>query len=177
MSGTKAPSAWQIERAFAALTQVRDRLLAEDATLPEDQRLWQDMIEGEAEGDPLAVIDRVIRAAIDAEMLADLAHVRKTELSEREARFKRRCEQFREVAFRLLDALEIRHRETPDFTAWIGAGRQRVIITDDTKLPESLVRVKREPALSLIAAGLKAGEQIEGAALANGGPSLTIRKS
>ncbi len=171
----RPPSTRQVEEAFAALAQARDRLLAEDASMPEDQQLWQDMLEGTAEGDPLAVIDRIVRAAIEAEGMAELAHMRATELAERKARFKRRNEQLRALAFQMLDKLKMKRLERPDFTASVRVGQPRVIITDDAQIPEAMMRVKREPALALIAAALKAGNRIEGATLANGSVGLMIK--
>jgi hypothetical protein len=159
---------------MAALQSARARLLEIDPTIADDDTLMLDSIEGEAEGDPLAIIDRLVAAAIHAADLAEIAHVRATELAERKARFKRRNEQLRDVVFQMVSALELKKIERPEYTASVRAGQQRVIVTDEMKLPDSLIRITRTPALSLIAAGLKAGEVIEGAELANGTPSLAI---
>jgi hypothetical protein len=175
MIGTRAPSAYAVQQAMSALLQARERLLAEAPDITEDERLLLDSIEGEAEGDPLAVIDRLVAAAIHANDMAEIAHVRATELAERKARFKRRNEQLRGVVFSMLEALEVRRIERPTYSASVRVGQPKVILTDDTKLPEEFIRIKREPNLSAIGAALKAGEQIEGAMLANGAPGLMIK--
>jgi hypothetical protein len=175
MSGTRAPSAWAVEQAMAALLQARERLLAEAPDITEDEKLLLDSIEGEADGDPFAVIDRLVAAAIHAADMAEIAHVRATELAERKARFKRRNEQLRAILLDMISALDIKRIERPTYTASIGQGPAKVIVTDDTALPNNLMRITRAPNLSAIADALKAGEQIDGATLSNPPMRLTLR--
>jgi hypothetical protein len=176
MSGTRAPSAYAVQQAMSALLQAKARLLAEAPDITEDERLLLDSIEGEAEGDPFAVLDRLVAAAIHAADMAEIAHVRATELAEREARFKRRNEQLRGVVFDMISALDIKRPiERPTYTASIGQGPVKVILTDEEALQDQYVRITKTPILSAIGNALKAGEQVNGATLSNPAPRLILK--
>jgi hypothetical protein len=169
------PSPFQVRRAFEALTFARERLLAEDVG-PEDQKLWADMLEGEADGDPLAVIDRIIEGALDAEAMAEAVQQRRQDLAERKARHERRADRLRQTAQDMLTALDITTLSRAAYGASIGPGRAHVVITDEDRLPPDLVRIKREPNKDAIAKFLKAGEQVAGAELSNPQQVMTVRK-
>ena len=172
---TDAPSPFRIEQAMSALLSARARLLAEDPDIESDERLYADMLEGQSEGDPFDVLDRVIRAAIHAGSMADAAKRRADEISARAARYARRRDNLRAAAFAALDALGIRKHERPDFVASVRAGTASVQITDETKLAQEYVRWSMAPDKAAIAAALKAGEAVDGAELSNGMPSLAIK--
>jgi phosphosulfolactate phosphohydrolase-like enzyme len=168
-------SSYRIAEAMTALAQARDRVLAMDPTAADDDRLLADTIEGEAEGDPMAVIDALVAAAIHANDMAEIAHVRATELAERKARFKRRNEQLRGVVQEMLTALDIRKLERVQYTASIRAGTPHVVVTDIDDLPEIYVRTKREPDKAAILAALKGGYEFDGATLSNSPYQLALR--
>ena len=54
-------------------------------------------------------------------------------------------------------------------------GPQSVEIVDEGLLPEEFFRITKTPNKTLIGEKLKAGEDVPGAQLSNGGESLTIR--
>jgi hypothetical protein len=168
-------SSYAVQQAMTALAQARERLLAIDPDMGEDQTLLADCLEGEAEGDPFAVIDRLVAAAIHANDMAEIAHVRATELAERKARFKRRNEQLRGVVQEMLTALDIRKLERVQYTASIRAGTPHVVVTDIDDLPEIYVRTKREPDKAAILAALNEGYEFDGATKSNAPPSLMIK--
>ena len=169
-----APSAFRLEQAMSALMEKRDQLLREYPEMADDDRLLSDMLDGES-GDAMEVIDRVIRAAIEADMLAKGAKERRNEIAERQARFERRRDNLRAMAFAAFEAIGMSKREAPDFTASIRAGTASVVITDEKLLPEALIRVKREPDKTLIGAALKNGREVPGATLSNPMPTIAIR--
>lgn len=168
-----APSAYQLEQAMAVLLSARERLLTEEPDLADDDKLFQDMLDGET--DALDVLRRVIRASIEAKALAQAAQARIDEIRERKERFMRRSDALRGMAFAAMDALGLRKMEEGDFTASLRPGQPAVVITDETRLPEAFVRVKREPDKALISAALKAGQNVDGAELSNGMPTITVR--
>src|SRR6185295_11735925 len=106
VSGVKPPSPRQLSDAYAVLLQAREKLLAIEPDIAEDPRLFGDMLEGEG-GDAMGTIDRLIRSSIEAEDMAAQAHVRATEIAEREARYKRRNKALRDTAFALMQALDL----------------------------------------------------------------------
>lgn len=172
---TEPPSPRRIYEATLALAAARDRLLAEDPDLESDQRLFHDMVEGEAEGDPFAVLDQVIRAAIEADAMAEAAKVRADAMLARAARFAKRRDALRGIAFAALDSLGIKRHERPDFTASVRAGVPSVTITDESAIPETYWRMTRTPDKGLIRADLKSGVPVPGAELSNAAPSLAIK--
>jgi hypothetical protein len=172
----KGPGAFAVQRAMVALQQARERLLAIDPDIGEDQTLLADCLEGEAEGDPFAVIDRLVAAAIHANDMAEIAHVRATELAERKARFKRRNEQLRGVVQDMLEALSLKRLERPGFTASIRAGTPRVVITDEAAVHMAgFIRTTVETDRAAISAALKAGVEVAGATLSNAPDTLALR--
>ena len=90
-------------------------------------------------------------------------------------RFEQRSDAMRALAFKVLVQAGVRKLELVAATLSIRAGQPRVIITDEARLPEQFVRIKREPDKHLIASHLKAGERVEGAELSNSEPQLAIR--
>lgn len=171
---TAPPSPFKMQQAMTILAGLRDTLLAIDPTIADDPRLFADMLEGEG-GDAVAVIERVIRASIDADCMAEAAKLRKQDIAERQTRYERRCAALRKVAFDVLEALGLPRLEREDFTASVGDRAGKVIITDEKALPKAFTRTTIEPDKTLIAAELKAGRRVRGAVLSNPERGLTIR--
>jgi beta-phosphoglucomutase-like phosphatase (HAD superfamily) len=90
-------------------------------------------------------------------------------------RFEQRSDAMRALAFKVLVQAGVKKLELVAATLSIRAGVPRVIIIDEARLPEQFVRIKREPDKHLIASHLKAGEPVEGAALSNSEPVLSVR--
>lgn len=167
-------SPYKLEQAMSALLAARQRLLAEDPDIASDERLFSDMLEGEA-GDAMEMLDRVLRASVHASDMSDAAQARAEEIAARYNRYKKRAEALRGVAFAVMDALELRRRELPDLTASIAAGRPSVMVTDEDALPEAFVKTERKADKTLIGAALKAGNTVPGATLSNSLPTLQVR--
>lgn len=171
----KPPSPRQLSDAYAVLLQAREKLLAIEPDIAEDPRLFGDMLEGEG-GDAMGTIDRLIRSSIEAEDMAAQAHVRATEIAEREARYKRRNKALRDTAFALMQALDLRKIERADFTANIANGGQpSVVVTEPHEIPDQYQRVIKTPDKAAIRLAIGNGETVPGAMLANPAPSLRIR--
>lgn len=170
----RTPTPYQIQQAMAVAAAVKERIIADDPEAVEDYKLLADMIDGES--DALDIVRALIRHSIEAQALASATKARIDDLKARRDRFERRVETARNTAFAMLEALEWREKiEEPDFTAAIGKGRMSVQITDEALLPERLVRIKREPDKTAIAAELKDGDVVPGAELSNGGAVLVVR--
>ncbi len=168
------PSPFRIEQAMSVLMAARERLLADEPGIEQDEKLYLDCLDGQS-GDAFEIVDRIVHAALEADDLAEQASRRMADIAERRARFKRRNEALRGVAFAMLDALAVPKFERATYTASIRPGQPHVVVTDETKLPPGTVRINREPDKAQISALLKAGETVSGAELSNSMPSLTIR--
>ena len=169
------PSPFKVGEAMRALHEARERILAVEPDMQqEDADLWRDMIEGES-GDAYEVIERIVSASIDADYMAKMVAERQKDLAERKARFERRKDNFRSVALQLLEIIGTDRLTFPDFTVSIGDRPAKVLITDETKLPFALTRTTIEPMKGLIAAELKAGREVPGATWSNPERGISVR--
>lgn len=138
-----------------------------------DDRLLADMLEGETDLHRFlgAVVRRMGEADAFIEGIGDWI----AELKARCDRMEQRSDAMRALAHKVMNWAEVRKVEMPIATLSIRAGQSRVIITDEARLPEQFVRIKREPDKHLIASHLKAGEPVDGAELSNSEPVLSVR--
>ena len=119
----------------------------------------------------IAVVRRMDEAEAFAEGIGDLI----TETKARQQRFEQRSEAMRTLAFKLMNAAEVRKIELPQATLSIRAGVPRVIVTDEAALPPSCVRIHMEPNKTAIKDQLTRGELVPGAEISNAEPVLSVR--
>jgi hypothetical protein len=158
---------------IAEYQRVRESLLASFPELAEDEQALADTLEGET-----SLIDAaasLIRSAIDDEAFEEACTNLAAEKEERAARFGRRAAKLREAALALLQAADLPKLEQPDFTASVGKSRGRVVISDETALPDAMFRTTRAPDKTAIGDALKDGQTVPGALLSNPEPTLTVR--
>lgn len=176
MSDVAAPSSWKVEQALSAWMAARSRLLAEDAELAHDEGALAALL-GPVDGDVRDILSRLLSATQQANAMADGAAEMLANLKGRQERYKRRAEAFRGTIFAIMDATGERKMEFPHGLLSITSGRAAAVITDEDALPDRFVDVKtvRSPDRAAILVALKDGEVVDGAALANGLPVLTVR--
>ena len=149
--------------------------------LLEDLDLRVDTIEGET--DALTMIDRWIKTIEESKILIDGAEIRAKELIERIKRFERRIEALREGIRMVMQAAELHKLERPTATLYFSKSQAKVMdvtgsnfdLRSHPHLADEFVITSRAISKSLIAAALKAGENIEGFQLSNQEPALNIR--
>lgn len=110
-----ALSPYQQAQAATLIRSVRARLLAEDPDL------WLNTLDGES--DAVDLIRNLVRASIDADLLAEAARKRQAEIAGRAERAERRKQALRAAAFALMDLAGITRLPEPDFLARIQAGQ------------------------------------------------------
>jgi hypothetical protein len=103
---------WQQEQAATLIRSVRERLLAEDPDIAADPNLWRDMLDGES--DAIDLIRNLVRASIDADILAEATRKRQAEIA---SRAERRKLAFRAAAMGLMELAGLTRLPEPDFTA------------------------------------------------------------
>jgi hypothetical protein len=170
---TRIPSARRLQEAIARAQSFRAALIADDPSISDDDELLTGMLD--AETDAIDFARQVIRYGLEAGALADAAGARAKALNERKARFERREEAARGTAAAILEALGWRKLEDAEFTASLAVGRPGVVIIDAAALPETCIRIKREPDKATIKSLLEAGQKVPGAELSNAAAVLTIR--
>jgi len=138
-----------------------------------DEQLLADSIEGSTDLHEFltAVVRRMCEAEACAEGIGDLIR----ETKERQQRFEQRGEAMRAMAFKLMNAADVRKLELPQATLSIRAGVPKVIITDETRLPEDCIRIKREADKVAIKEHLARGEHVPGAEMSNATEVITVR--
>jgi len=160
--------------AFSAIhyRAVRDRLKAEDPTL--DEQTLADTVEGLT--DLHEIIVAVVRAAIEDEALVAALKCRLADMQGRVNRLQDRASKRRQIARDVMSELDLRRITAPDFTVSVRPGTPSLTIINEEEVP-SIYWSPGEPRLNRqrLARDLKNGEEIEGVALSNPEPVLSVR--
>jgi hypothetical protein len=151
---------------------VRERLAAEDPTL--DEQTLADTVEGLT--DLHEILQAVIRAALADEALASGLKGRIGEMEDRLGRLQDRAAKRRQIAKEVMAELDIKKLQAPDFTASIRPGLPSLMVINETEIP-SIYWEPRDPKLDRVSllADLKQGTDVQGAALSNPEPILSVR--
>jgi hypothetical protein len=159
---------------FSALTYraIRDRIRAEDPQI--DDQTLADTVEGLT--DLHEIITAIIRSALADEALATGLRGRIADMQERLDRLQDRASKRRQVAKDVMIDLDLKKITAPDFSVSIRAGLHSLMVIDEAAVPSiywqpSAPRLKRQELLS----ELKDGAAIEGVALSNPEPVLSVR--
>jgi hypothetical protein len=97
------------------------------------------------------------------------------DINRRREVLKNRVDFQRALIKRLMEVADQRSIDLPTAKISLGKSPAKVIITDESAIPDEFVRVKREPNKTAIKEALVGGKDVPGATLSNGGTSLTIR--
>lgn len=157
------------------LKVVRDQitnLLAVNPELEEDDILRADMIEGETEA--FEFLRQLVHTIGDAEAKRDGLKKYIDLLDQREGRLGRRIMVLRNFAKLVMESTNLRKVELAEATLSIRNGPPRVVITNEHEIPDEFWRIKREPDKTKIKTTIQSGNHVNGAALSNGEPSLSI---
>ena len=151
---------------------VRERLAAEDPSL--DEQTLADTVEGLT--DLHEILMAVIRAALADEALARGLKGRIGEMEDRLGRLQDRASKRRQIAKEVMTELDLKKLQAPDFTASIRPGFPSLMVINETEIP-SIYWEPRDPKLDRVSllADLKQGTEVQGAALSNPEPILSVR--
>jgi hypothetical protein len=138
-----------------------------------DETLRMDMLE--AQTDLNQFLDAVIKHKHNMEVLAESIGKLIEQHRIRRARFEQIAEAMRETARKIMEHAGVKKIVLPRATLSIRAGVPKVIITDETLLPPSCIRVKHEPDKPAIAECFARGERVPGAEMSNAQEILTVR--
>ena len=158
---------------FSALTYraIRDRIRAEDPQI--DEQTLADTVEGLT--DLHEIITAIIRSALADEALATGLKGRIADMQERLDRLQDRASKRRQIAKDVMIDLDLKKITAPDFSVSIRPGLPSLMVIDEAAVPSiywqpSAPRLKRQELLS----ELKDGAEIEGVALSNPEPVLSV---
>lgn len=159
-------------------SQVQQQISNLKLTCPEafeegDDILLMDMLD--AETDLKEFLTVVESRRQDAEHMCGgiASHIAELEL--RQDRYERREQAMRNLEFKLLQMAEQRKMELSIATLSIRNISPKVIITDDSLLPDVLCNIIRAPDKKRIKELLDAGNEVRGCSLSNGDETILIR--
>jgi hypothetical protein len=159
---------------FAAITYrgIRDRIRAQDPQI--DEQTLADTVEGLT--DLHEIVAAVIRAALADEALARGLKCRISDMQGRLDRLEDRAAKRRQIAKDVMVELDLKKLNAPDFTASIREGIPALMVLNEDAVPSiywqpSEPRLKRQE----LAYELKQGAEIDGVALSDPEPVLSVR--
>lgn len=157
----------------ATVTRHVEALFAAFPDLADDESLRADMVEGET--DLHRVVARALDHRMEARSMVKAIAERKSDLTERSARWQRREDAMDVLIKGLMEVSGLEKLTLPEATISISKSRASVEITDIDALPQGFFAVERKADKTAIGVALKAGADVPGAALAYGEPGLTVR--
>jgi Gp157 protein len=159
---------------FAAITYrtLRDRIREQDPQI--DEQTLADTVEGLT--DLHEIIVAILRSALTDEALASGLKARIAEMQDRLERLQDRASKRRQIAKDVMLELDLKKISAPDFSASIRSGLPGLQILNEAAVPSIYwqpgePRLKRRALLN----ELKEGSTIEGVALSNPEPVLSMR--
>jgi hypothetical protein len=161
-----------LEFATIAYRAIRDRIRAEDPQI--DEQTLADTVEGLT--DLHDIVAAIIRAALADEALATGLKGRIAEMQGRLERLQDCAAKRRQTAKDVMLELDIKKITAPDFTVSIRPGLPALQVLDEAAVPSIFwqpvaPRLKRQEMLT----ELKGGAEIQGVALSNPEPVLSVR--
>ena len=160
--------------ALAATTYraIRDRIRAHDPQI--DEQTLADTVEGLT--DLHEIVQAVLRAALADEALVRGLKRRISDMQGRLDRLEDRASKRRQIAKDVMVELDLKKLNAPDFTASIREGIPSLMVLNEDAVPSiywqpSEPRLKRQE----LAYELKQGAEIDGVALSNPEPVLSVR--
>jgi len=159
---------------FAAITYrtIRDRIRTQDPQI--DEQTLADTVEGLT--DLHEIVTAIIRSALADEALATALKCRIADMQDRLTRLQDRASKRRQIAKDVMLELDLKKLDAPDFTASIREGTPALMVIDEAAVPK-IYWEPREPRLNRqeLAYELKQGAEIEGVALSDPEPVLSVR--
>jgi hypothetical protein len=161
-----------LEFATIAYRSIRDRIHEEDPEI--DEQTLADTVEGLT--DLHEIIIAIVRSALADEALANGLRGRIAEMEERLGRLRDRASKRRQIVKDVMVELDLKKITAPDFSVSIRPGMPSLLVLNAESVPRIFwqpgePRLKRQELLT----ELKGGSEIEGVALSNPEPVLTVR--
>jgi Gp157 protein len=162
----------QLTFATAMYRAVRERIRAQDPQI--DEQTLADTVEGLT--DIHEILAAIVRAALADEALATGLKIRLAEMQDRLARLQDCAAKRRQIAKEVMVELDIKKITAPDFTVSIRPGMPSLLVLDEKAVPSIYwqpvdPRLKRLELLT----DLKQGAAVDGVALSNPEPVLSVR--
>lgn len=139
----------------------------------DDPELLRDMLEGET--DIHEIRDWAIRKFLDEKAFIAAIKKRVDDINARKKAAEKRLEKMKLVITDCMNATEEKSYRGAEATISVSNVKPKLIITDESLIPEKFLKVKKEINKSDINKAFEEGEEIPGTSLDNGGTTTTIR--
>lgn len=139
----------------------------------EDPELIRDMIEGET--DLLAIRDWAIGKYLNEKTFVEAIKTRIDDIAARKTAAEKRMDKMKLIITDCMNATGEKSYRGAEATISITVQKPKLIVTDESRIPEKFWKVKREINKTDINKAFAEGEEIPGTALDNGGTSTTVR--
>lgn len=139
-----------------------------------DDDLIHDMIEGET--DFYEALVSVVDAINENSAMVEAIATRQKDLAERKSRFQHKSEALRELLQEMMEIAGERKAVLPEATISLTAARPKVIIGDESKIPDQFFKIEKKLDKAALLEALQRTAGVSGAMLSNGGQTVTIRR-
>lgn len=140
--------------------------------LAEDEDLRADMLEGST--DLHAIMERLLQEEREADGLVESTKSRMDKIAARRASFRNRQQSLRDMMMSIMQLADLRKLKFPEATISITRRGPAVQIIDESLIPNTLCKIKKEPSKTAIKEALTAGFEVPGAVLDNGSETIRI---
>ena len=139
----------------------------------DDPELIKDMIEGETSLEGLR--DWAIQKFLDEKAFGEAIKNRVVDIQTRGKASEKRMENMKLMLTDIMNVTGETSIKTPEATLSMRTPKAKLTITDEAKIPDRFFKTEKKLIKTDLNKAYEAGEQIEGVALSNNAPSLTIR--
>ena len=139
-----------------------------------DEETLRDTLEGMT--DLTDMLAELIRSSLDDKALVVALKQRMLDMDQRCIRFEARAHKKRSLVWDIMERTDIKKIAAPDLTASLRASKASVTVIDESKIPADYW-ISQAPKLDRngLYKALQAGVDINGAALTNAPPTLSVR--
>lgn len=158
----------------ASRRSLRDSLLAQYPALIEDDETLSDTLAGidDFEEQCLAVL----RAALEREAMGKALGEMIDTMQTRRRRLEDGARTMRGAVLEAMQEAGLKSMKAPDMSVSIGAGKPKIVVIDENRIPDRLCRISRTANKIEIASALAAGEKVDGVELGNPQPFLIVHR-
>jgi hypothetical protein len=155
------------------ITSLLASIYINNPELKEDDDFKSDILEGST--DYLDIVNKCLLELSITTGYIEGIKITRTRIEDKIQRYEKREQAIRSILRRLLEIADMKTVRAPNGTISLAIKTPVVQIINEDLLPEEFMRIKKEPNRTLIGQKLKAGEDVPGATLSNGGETLIVR--
>ena len=164
---------------FALERETKAALLIKDAIASAGEAGDEDLLVGCIEGETglMEQIDRLLLRGSELAAMVGALDAQTKDIHARKARFKAGDDAIRAILFQVMTTVDLARLERPLATISVRAGSKRVAVLDEALLGDEFFKVERSVSLTAIKQAIDAGQEVLGAAIVQGEPSLMVKRS